>query len=524
MTEHGHGIDESLELSVDDVPGDVDDETDARMRDLQFEQEMGESYEDASKSQGPLKRKIYDLAYHPATELVIFFLVIVSIALLVIEVATPKSGPVGWMGGLSAGEISGGFFWADVAISSLFAVEYSVKLWVAPRKWYFIRRNWVDLLAILPVLRVLRIGRAVRLLRLFRMLRMVRVGRILSNRLRSVQDEVYQHSAENAVVIIYILFSIIFGTVGVMVFEKGAGSGFETLGDALWWCIVTLTTVGYGDLYPQTTGGKLVAGVLMFIGLSFYALMTGFLSTVLIERAKRETERGMDLLGLTNHVIICGWNQNGTRLIKDLHGANPRQDIVVLTERSDIPRILDDAVHYVTADPTTQEGLEKAQLHSADVVVVLSDRSNERSPQDADARAILTVLAVERIRPAVHSIVELNFEENLYHVQNAGVDEIIISESYTGTMLSQAVQNPGMSGAFKDLFEPGSGSAMFFRPLQDGYVGETFERVARDIRSRRGAILIGYRRAGAVDLAPAEDITFRQGDNLIVLGEIEDGR
>ena len=84
--------------------------------------------------------------------------------------------------------------------------------------------------------------------------------------------------------ITYLFLSVLFGTVGIMVFEKGVNESFVSIGDGLWWCIVTITTVGYGDMFPITVGGKIVAVSIMFVGLSFYALLTGTISTVLIER------------------------------------------------------------------------------------------------------------------------------------------------------------------------------------------------------------------------------------------------
>ena len=144
----------------------------------------------------------------------------------------------------------------------------------------------------------------------------------------------------------------------MLVFEKGQGSGFETLGDGLWWCVVTLTTVGYGDISPKTPGGKVVAVIIMFIGLSFYALLTGVLSSVIIERTRLQEDPLLKLEKLAGHVIVCGWNKTGERLVTDLILSQENYEIVVLCNESAYPRKLDPNIHYVDHDPTTAHGLE----------------------------------------------------------------------------------------------------------------------------------------------------------------------
>lgn len=494
---------------------DEEDLTDEDVRQRQIADEMGDSYANVTGRSG-LKKKIYDFVYHPAAELFIFALIILSVVMLAIEVGGVE-GQGGWMGVMAGGGGLNWFFWTDVAITVIFAIEYVTKLWLAPRKWYFVRHNIIDLLAILPVLRVMRIGRAVRLLRLFRLLRLVRVGRIVSQKVESVSAEFHNRTGENLVILIYILFSMFFGTIGILIFEKGAGSGFQTLGDGLWWTIVTLTTVGYGDITPVTTGGKLVATVLMFIGLSFYALLTSVLSSILIERAKKEEGAGMDVMGLVDHVVVCGWNPNGERLVRDLQASRPDTDIVIMSDREEIPRMLDDKIHYIIRDPTTEEALDKARVKHASVVVILSTKGGERNNQDADARSILTVLAVERLNPQVHTIVELNSEENIFHVENAGVDEIVVSEAYTGTMLSQAVQNPGVSDAFRDLFDTAKGSQLREMPIPEELVGEDFGEAMHAMYRDGKGVLVGYRRDDQVDLSPEKDVEFRLGDYAILM-------
>lgn len=493
---------------------ELDDDELLRRREI--EEAMGESYEQLTRTTR-VKRALFAFLYDARTELAILFLIVVSVALLIAEVAAPQRGPVGWLGGLSAGEVTGWFFWVDVALSLIFAAEYGLKLWLAPKKWYFVRHNWIDLLAILPILRIMRVGRALRLLRLFRLLRLMRLGPLIAQRLESISAELHARTAENVVIFIYLLFSLVFGTVGILVFEKGHDSGYQTLGDGLWWCIVTLTTVGYGDKFPVTTGGRFVATMVMFIGLSFYALLTGVLSSMLIDRSRREEGKGMDVLGLRDHIVVCGWNPNATRLVSDLRASDRNAHVVIVVNRDDVPRVLDPNVYYVRADPSTSDGMDKGRIDEARVAVIVADDSGGRSEQDVDARSVLTALAVERRNPRAHTIVELLNEDNVFHLENAGVDEIIISGAYTGTMLSQAVQFPGISDVFGDLFATGAGSQLVESELPVDLEGVAFSEASAELFRRGLGVLVGYRRGRSLDISPAADIELAGGDLVILM-------
>lgn len=480
------------------------------------EDAFGVSLENVLRNDG-LRRALVRFLFDPRTEWSIMGLIVFSVALLVVEVSTQSSAPVSWLGSLATGERGSTFLWIDVAVSALFALEYGLKFWLAPRKGYFFTRHIIDLLAILPILRVFRIGRAIKLLRLFRLLRVMRVGGLLADRLTSWGAEARRHTAENLIISIYFAFSVVFGTVGILVFEKGAGSGFESLGDGLWWCLVTITTVGYGDKFPVTVGGRIVATVLMFIGLSFYALLTGLLSTMLIERSRREEGRGMDVTTLRDHIVVCSYNQQGPRLIADLLSARPGAHVVVVSEREDIELPTGAHVHHVRVDPTTPEALDASRIDEASVVVIMADDRPGRNSHDADARSILTVLAVERRRRDVHTIVELRHEENAVHARNAQVDEIVVSGAYTGTMLSHAAQFPGVSDVFHNLFEPGAGSVIAQVPLASADVGRPFSDVAARVMTSGDGAVLGYRRGEGLRLAPPPTTALMAGDSLVIV-------
>jgi voltage-gated potassium channel len=167
------------------------------------------------------------------------------------------------------------FLWAG------FAVEYVIRLYLAPYKGRFIRSNVIDLVVVLvPFLRPLRVVRSARMLRL---LRAGRVGVFLMRGLAAVRDVLTRHNLQY-----YVLFATV-ATVaaGLVVAEVERGAPDTTIksfSDGLWWAFSTVTTAGYGDAVPTTAVGRAFAVVLMLVGIGLFGHLTASLASFLIRR------------------------------------------------------------------------------------------------------------------------------------------------------------------------------------------------------------------------------------------------
>jgi len=166
----------------------------------------------------------------------------------------------------------------------VFTIEYLLRIFVADRKPKFIFSFFgiIDLLAILPFYLSfgvdLRSLRALRFLRLFRVLKLVRYNRAMNHFTRAIKS-----AKEEIFLFIFItLILIYFAAVGIYYFENQAQpQHFSSIFDSLWWAIITLTTVGYGDVYPITVGGKIFTFLILMIGLGIVAIPTGIISSAL---------------------------------------------------------------------------------------------------------------------------------------------------------------------------------------------------------------------------------------------------
>ena len=223
------------------------------------------------------------------------------------------------------------------------------------------------------------------------------------------------------------------------------------------------------------------------------------------------------------HIVICGWSDSGRRLLADLLQGEPRPSVVVISPSPPPANTHIRGVTFIHADPATPAGLALVQLDRAEIVVVLADEGR-RTPQDADARTILTVLAVEQQRPQIYTIAEILNEENAFHLHNAGVDEVLVSGAYAGVMLSQAIRSPGILSAFGELFRAGNGVQIQQRAPESAQVGQTFQELSRALRAGRQGTLLGLCRAGRALLSPGAHTRLQEGDQLLVLGPTAAGQ
>ena len=164
--------------------------------------------------------------------------------------------------------------YADDVLCALFFIDFLVLLWRAEDRWrYFVRWGWLDLLSCIPSIDVFRSARIARVLRIFRVLRAIRAAKILV-------DLILRHRAKNALLaaIFIALLLIVLSSIGMLHFETVPEANIKTPADALWWAMETITTVGYGDKYPVTAEGRILAAMLMICGVGLIGIFTGFVA------------------------------------------------------------------------------------------------------------------------------------------------------------------------------------------------------------------------------------------------------
>lgn len=162
----------------------------------------------------------------------------------------------------------------DNLVCVLFLIEFSIRFKRAENKLVFMKWGWIDLLSSIPALDMFRYGRLLRLIRLLRILRAFQSTRhLIKHVMRKRKEGTFTAAALVA------LLLLIFSSIAILQVEKDPESNIKTGEDALWWAFSTITTVGYGDHYPVTTEGRLIAVVLMTVGVGLFGTFAAFVTT-----------------------------------------------------------------------------------------------------------------------------------------------------------------------------------------------------------------------------------------------------
>lgn len=177
-------------------------------------------------------------------------------------------------------------FGFEVFVVAIFATEYALRLFSAENKRAYALSFWgvIDLLAWLPALLMfIPALSAVRVLRLIRLLRLIKLFNT-APALRRLTRAFAQVRAELVVWFVITVLLLYISAVGIYLFENPAQPEiFTSIPAALWWSVVSFTTVGYGDMYPITAGGRLFTTFTLFIGLGVFAVPAAIVTTALLE-------------------------------------------------------------------------------------------------------------------------------------------------------------------------------------------------------------------------------------------------
>jgi voltage-gated potassium channel len=162
----------------------------------------------------------------------------------------------------------------DDGICIIFLYDFFYRLYNAKNKLSFMKWGWIDLISSIPSLPFVRFGRVFRLIRLIRILRAFRSIRVL---VKHVYRNRVQGTMSTVAIITFLI--VIFSSISILLVENDPGSNIKSAEDAIWWALVTVTTVGYGDKYPVTTEGRLIGVVLMFVGVGLFGTFTAYVAS-----------------------------------------------------------------------------------------------------------------------------------------------------------------------------------------------------------------------------------------------------
>lgn len=226
----------------------------------------------------PVKDKLYEIIFGTETKLgkrfdvFLIILIIISIIVVMLESVDKYQQKIGFV-----------LTYIEWAITIIFTLEYLIRLWIVHQPFKFFKSFFgiIDLLSCLPTYLALFITgtqgliviRALRLLRIFRVLKLNRYmdeSSFLWNALKSARIKIS--------IFLYAVFMVVIVIGAAMYLIEGEANGFDSIPRSMYWVIVTITTVGFGDITPSTTAGQFLASFIMILGYAIIAVPTGIVT------------------------------------------------------------------------------------------------------------------------------------------------------------------------------------------------------------------------------------------------------
>ncbi len=295
---------------------------------------------------------------------------------------------------------------------------------------------------------------------------------------------------------------IFFGAVGLYLLDGYyRGKGTAGILDTLWWALVTITTVGYGDVVPHSTLGRIVGMILMLSGVVLVSLFTATIASIFVERKIKEGE-GLESLKEKNQIVICGWNQNGEKVIEGMliHDKDSSYPIVLVNEleKDEVESIQykyrERDIHFIRGNFVKEDVLARANIIRAKAVIMLADISHGHSLEKADERTIFGAMAIKSMAPKVRICAELINQENKEYLLRANVDEIVIRGESNGSLLASASIEPGFLSMIKSLIDNEDDNKLWGVEIPSKYVERPCRELSQYFKERWQGLLIALLR------------------------------
>ena len=269
-------------------------------------------------------------------------------------------------------------------------------------------------------------------------------------------------------------------------FERFApGANITSYPEALWWGIVTLLTVGYGDRYPVTPEGRTIASFLMISGVLSMGIVTAKISAYFLEKALNEGKGTVEPDKLHDHFVICGWKPDLHLILENMLEFNPdisTDQLVVIASMDDatVQALLSypflKGLSVVQGNYFEELNLRRVHPERARKVLILADATtgpNGLAPSvtEVDARTIMTAMTLVNIAPQTLVAAELMDSKMENYLRLAHVNEIIYTKECNRLLIGNAASGTGVANIIFDLLSPETPALLTTHPIPEGLLG-----------------------------------------------------
>lgn len=299
------------------------------------------------------------------------------------------------------------------------------------------------------------------------------------------------------------------GTLGYMWLED-----MEPV-DALYMTIITITTVGFGEVTPLSTTGRMFTSVLILMGVAIVtSALSNAASIILGQRlwlSIRERRMEENIANLENHYIVCGYGRMGQRIVRDLQ---IRKEPFVVIESDDNLReeMLEANVPHIIGDATQDDTLEKARIKHADGLV---------AALNSDADNVMTVLSAREINPRMFIVARAAEASTESKLRRAGANRVVSPYQIGGHRMAVALLRPAVHDFMDIIFSTGYDTDMDLGQAtieaDSNLVGKSIAEA--DLRRTRNVnILAIQKNNGEIVINPNTHHVIQPGETLIFIG------
>jgi voltage-gated potassium channel len=431
--------------------------------------------------------------------------------------------------------------WVDVydlyVVTMIFIVEYLLRLWVHGDLYEMVLKQYdealilgspinrkkvfkqfirskvsymlspsaiIDLFAILPGYRPLRVLRIFVLFRLFKLLRYT----------KSI-NEFVQVLVEKRFELLTLLFLLVFivmtAGIAIYVYEAHVNPSIDTLFDAVYWALVTISTVGYGDISPITTEGRVVSGIIIVSGIAMISFVTSVIVSafsIKLEELK-ENRYIHDLNKEEAFLILCGYGQLTKMFLRQK--TDPIEYIIIDKDPVRVAAATKEGFRAIQEDASRYEVLKRFNTEYAKVTLVtlLND----------DVENIYITLNAKSVDPSIQVIARISNRKMVSKYKLAGADHVLMPDDVASRMLLMAIEQPTMHEAIVHLIT-GQSKAKLDEVMvhsHDHYCCKSIAQI--DFRAHKMLFVGLYRPENNEFLFnPAKELQTREGDVLLVVG------
>ncbi|HNX02428.1 MAG: NAD-binding protein [Candidatus Cloacimonas sp.] len=276
--------------------------------------------------------------------------------------------------------------------------------------------------------------------------------------------------------------------------QGGQQNSIKSFWDGIWWAIVTIATVGYGDKYPVTYQGRFVGIILIIVGYSSLSFFTGLVASLFVED-RLKGAKGLKQIRTHNHIVICGWNNTADYFLKAMVEKKATEiDICVVTNNppefferleSRYPTL---SLKFVRGETIQEETLKHASVETAARVIILADEQFESS--SADDHSIIVANAVHYLAKKDRITVQLVNPENRSMLQRLGIQNIIVWDDIGGYVLANTVADNNYLAVFCQLAQDRE-NHLQTQEIPAEFIGKSFGELSDYYYQECGYLLLG---------------------------------